>query len=531
MRSLVFVIIPLFAIGLLTSSVLELRAYLIGKEAVERMQAFQQDLRVASGSRSELRTRRADGSTPGAGRVDRSFARASDYQSNPSGSVSGLESTEEGPRALELEGRETLDLARRASSSLFGSTSTLSSYASLLRVLAEGQSLTREKLAFYCDSLAMLGEILQREPRNARALMQWGNLRQILGSLACEKPLTEGDFKEALTSALELDPTDADAQYAAGLILRWGRAVPEAAKLFYRVFRYHPRLSGAQERQILGSIDSPQMLREVVPARFPQVLRASHYFLREPYLVRTVNVADEQFLQALAELQSEALALSQSEYGRGLLPFSMHLQRMTELADTAASPQVRQELDRQLAILLRRRGDTALAQYLSERATWKLLEVVPTTIGGDTRPLKTPLVRWGETNSFFADEFYRSIGFFLPDGQGVRSIELNFSGRPSGAYRSALHVYVSSDNQNWTEISTGGEEVPFSLGSKNLVVIRTPVRGDLYWKVHFANAARDRRLLATIASNLKVFGVSARHAQSSGATLGATAPGENGEAQ
>jgi tetratricopeptide (TPR) repeat protein len=403
----------------------------------------------------------------------------------------------------------------------FAGAAVRASYGGMVRALAEAQRLSRSQsipsegstndwIPLYCEALAAYGDAIRAEPQQARLLMQWANLRQILGSTACPAPYTAGDYKEALLKALEIDPTNTDAQYAAGLIFRWGGDIDTASQLFNSVLRYHPSLSTNQERQIYASIDSAERLTRIVPARFPQVLKASRYFLADPGAVSTVAVREPAFLASIEMLQLGALKESHEAYTAGLLPFSMHLQRLDALTDVAATTQIRQELDRRLAVLLVRAGDAGLAHYLEERQRLYELEVIPSSIAGDTRPLKSSLVEWGGAGSYFADEFYQSVGFFLAPQQGVRAVELRFGARPSQAFRNALRVYVSSDNRNWSEIEQRGAPQVFGLGSKHFVVLRVPTRGEPYWKVHFANASRERKLLTSLSEGLRVYGLSAR---------------------
>lgn len=508
---LISIFVPLFFVAALLFGAAELYAHIIRERAFDSMETFTREIRLVS----ELVSR---GGLSNRGRVPPSSGAASDSRLGAS--------VAEGPallplQSLEAQGDETKALARRAMELPFSGAEVRASYGGMVRALAEAQRMSpsqsvntqgavSEWIPLYCEALAAFGEAIRAEPQDARLLMQWANLRQILGSTSCSAAYTAGDYKEALLKALDIDPTNTDAQYAAGLIFRWGGDIDTASKLFHSVLRYHPSLSANQERQIYASIDSPDRLTQIVPARFPQALKASRYFLSDPGAVRTVAVREPGFLSALEVLQLEALKESHEQYTSGLLPFSMHLQRLNELTDFAATTQIRQELDRRLAVLLVRAGDPGLAHYLEERQRLYELEVMRSSIAGDTRPLKSSLVEWGGAGSYFADEFYQSVGFFLAPQQGVQAIEMRFSARPSQAFRSALRVYVSSDNKNWSEIEQRGPPHTFSLGSKHFVVLRVPTKGESYWKVHFANASRERKLLTSLSEGVRVFGLSAR---------------------
>jgi len=337
--------------------------------------------------------------------------------------------------------------------------------------------------------------------------MSWANVRQLLGNTECGLALTQGQYSAAIVQALKLDPTDVESKYAAALLLLWGNATQPAWKLMSEVLRFNTEMSISQRRGIFSQVQSVQSLRAIVPARFPQIVSISEYLEANPISFGGDEGALTEFNVALAGLQRESIESSVEEYSRDLVPYSIQTDRLIRLSDLAVDDAVRQRLDRELSVLVRRRSLYALADYLAERSTLKELSVVFSSTGGDTRPAKSALVRWGSQDSFYLDEFYRTVGFYLSKGQAARGVEFSVSTLPTSALAPALKVFISDDNQNWSEITSQSSVRSFELGRQVLVTVRFPQREARYWKVHFSSANRERLVLGRLSGGgVKVFG-------------------------
>jgi hypothetical protein len=419
---------------------------------------------------------------------------------------------------MQLEEQDVLSAARHSSEIWLADARAHSVLGSLLRHLAEvrgeglgarvGNDRFRDQIKLFCEALAAYGKGLAADPLSARLLMSWANVRQILGPVDCQLPLTQGDYASAIVQALELNPTDVESKYAASLLLLWGNAPKEAWRLMREVLRFNTELTESQRRGILSRVQEEASLRAIVPARFPQIVYVSEYLDANPLSFGDNKARQKNFVDALAELQREAIASSVEEYSLDAVPYSIHTDRLIRLSDFAADDSVRQRLDRELSTLVRRRSQVALSDYLSERASLKQLQAVYATMSADTRPAKNPIVKWGGEERFHFDEFYRSVGFYLSAGQAAQGIELQVSSLPNSASGQLIKIFVSEDNQNWSEITSQVTFRSFELGRRVLVTMRFPARVSKYWKIHYSSANRERLLLGLIPEGVRVYGTS-----------------------
>lgn len=358
-----------------------------------------------------------------------------------------------------------------------------------------------ERIRWYCRALSSFGQALKYRPQQSDYLMNWANVRQILGDLTCEEELTTGSYQDAIILALKSDPNNNAVLFSAGLLYLWADARGAAFELFKRLLTLGTTVSSAQEDYIFEQLRDPQELKLVVPPRFPQVGRWSRRLW-------ALNPERKQaFRPVLAPLQLTALKRTQQELESGAIPGKLHLERLMGLWSVAATEKVRQELDRQLEHYYRIMGASELAGYFKLRSQLEQLAVVKAVRYSDTRPLHGSLVRWNEIGRVNLDTFYQTIGFYLPEGSVLKLIELQAFKGDAAEVISQLKVLVSENNRDWVEL--GPLEVTRSwhkVGDQKLLALTPQSRYFKYWKIHYGSATRLNQFGAALDNLLNLYG-------------------------
>lgn len=376
-----------------------------------------------------------------------------------------------------------------------------------------------ERLGLLCESLGSYRRALLRQPSNARNLLAFANVRQILGSTSCEELAARGTvlnsepgavepdsavgFEEVVNFALRRDPTDPQVMYASGVLYLYAGQRQRALELFNQMLTFAISVSPARERVMLGAVQSPEDLEVLLPGRFPQVARWSR-ILKERDFERF-----RSFGAVLTRLQKNAIALSAEEYQRGAIDTALHNQRLESLRGVILDPTVRQLVDMQRSGCAARAGNRFLAEYLGGRARLTSVPAVVATLPSDTRPRKNSLTGWGRREPVVFDEFYRSVGAFVPSGARVELIELSSGRRGSvDELSNNVRVFSSEDNQNWQEIATDQRVRAYHDQGRPLLAIQIPEssREARFWKIHFASSLRLGRMSDELPMMLSLFG-------------------------
>ena len=376
--------------------------------------------------------------------------------------------------------------------------------ARVLDTLALTERDPRLKISYLCGSLSALGRALVREPRNARYLINWANIRQLLGGVQCGEPYTAGDFEPVVKLALERDPADTRVLYAAALVYYWSGRAEQSRALLNRMLLLGGGLTAGQERFVYSTIETPRDVERVIPGRFPQAAAWADIF-------RQID-ADRfmEFGAAFGTLEAAAVRASAVEFDRGKIPAEVHQQRLLSLFGAESSEESRVALDLELSRFAASHRQLALASYLDERAKLHELKVLRASLDGDTRPLRTSLSGWERDERVVFDEFYRTVGFYVPEGQEVVLIQLASTRNNGGAVpsRNDLRVMASSDNENWSDLSDELEVSGFQVALPPLVVLRPKRASYKYWKVQFSSPERRRTFTNSLSGLVRVFGMS-----------------------
>ncbi len=394
--------------------------------------------------------------------------------------------------------------ATRAAEGTFSNSEAALHLSKVYREIAADEKDQNSRIDNYCKSLSALGRALKYEPFRATYLVNWANTRQLLGRVVCKEEFTQGDFRSVSSLALKEDPTNVKVIYAAALVSLWAGDKDNALRLLNKALTFDVTISQAQETLIDSVIRSPEDLLAVVPKRFPQASRWSQLIrFSDPVRYKSMRAA-------LGEIQTRAIELSGSEYDRGEIPGSLHLQRLLSIFGIESSGAAHKVLDEELGRYLARNGQKPAGDYLDARSKLNELEIVRATIESDTRPAKSSLSGWGKGEKVAFDEFYRSVGFFLPEGQKVSLVQI-LGGIPAPTLPAqSVQLFVSDDNESWTEVTHGLEIFQYQVGGRPLVALRVREGDHRYWKIHFSSGERRVSLSASLDLLIRAFGVDGR---------------------
>lgn len=357
-----------------------------------------------------------------------------------------------------------------------------------------------ERVRLYCEALSEIGAAVRAEPANAAYLINWANIRQILGrSVECSLPYTGGEFEAAAHAALLKDPSNVNVLFASAQLFDWAGKSEESSKNLNRTLLLATSLKPFQAEYVASRLRTPRDVEAILPARFPQIAAWSERVqIANPDLFRVATPSFEK-------LQLAAIDDSLAEFKSGKLPGENHRQRLMSLFASAATSSVRRRLDAELAAYAREQGDEVLTPYLMERGALFEAAVLDAAAGSDTRPLKSVLADWGGNPELCLDEFYASLGFYLPEGESPKLIELQGRRRDAQITPASLKILVSDDNQSWSELQGSVEISSVQFGDSKIVAIHPHSRYFKYWKINFSSSARTRSFCNSAQRMLTVY--------------------------
>ncbi len=405
-------------------------------------------------------------------------------------------------RLTSAKAEEESGRAQAATQLLWPRTRSFVHLARVYNSLALGEDNAQKKISYLCQSLSAIGAAVKHEPFNSRYLINWANLRQLLGGMACSEPYTTGAFGAVTQLALERNPTDTRVLYAAALVYYWDSNAARSRELLHQMLQLGGKLSAGQERFVYSTIESEGDVSAVVPARFPQVVVWSSAF-------RTIDlVRYNAFRGAFGNLEVQAVEASAGEYDRGRIPSELHQQRLLSLFGAESSEASRVTLDTEFSRFAVQQRQRDLAEYLGERAKLRELTILRASLEGDTRPLRSSLSGWGLDEPTVFDEFYRSVGFYVPDGQELTYVQLASATGAEMPSRADVRLLASADNENWIDLTEELQMRSFLVAGAPLLVLRPKHAVFKYWKVQFASPERRGAFKNSLARLVRVFGVS-----------------------
>ncbi|MBN8550541.1 MAG: hypothetical protein J0M12_14595 [Deltaproteobacteria bacterium] len=390
------------------------------------------------------------------------------------------------PRGELARDRQLEALQALNPSPLHAATLHVQRFAILSRKASE-ETNPAQRMRLYCEALSEMGEALQSEPANATYLINWANVRQLLGnSVECSLPFTTGDYDAAAQRALRDDPANINVLFSAAQIYGWAGKDEESLRSLNRMLLLAVSPKPYQVEYIASRLRTPQDVQAVIPARFPQIAAWSARLQQEkPDLFRNSQ-------SVLEKLQLAAIDAALAEYRAGQIAPNIYRQRLLSLPGVVASPVVRRRLDSELASFSKSIGDDQLTPYLLKRGALDETAVLDASIASDTRPLKSVLTNWGSNADMCLDDFYGSIGFYLPVGSSPKLIELRGKRKDAVIPSNMIKVLVSDDNQTWAELEGSLVIGSITFGDTKIVTIEPNSRYFKYWKINFASSAHTR---------------------------------------
>lgn len=378
-----------------------------------------------------------------------------------------------------------IDDLRAAPSSLLQPAAIPVALFERLAAQAEQEQDQNKRAELLCSALSEIGKAVKADPLDSQYLINWANLRQLLGeSAVCFEPLTAGSFSEAAAAAVRNDPTNVDVLFAAARIFEWAGRNDEAHARLKQVLSLATSLSPEQRGYIFHRLIDPPDLERILPSRFPQIADWS---------IALSDANPELFSRGaseLAVLQRQAIELSREDAHEGRVPQEVHERRLLSLYRAPANAAIRRTLDREMAA--HTSGQSQLVQYLRDRQRLEEAAIVRAVITSDTRPLKAPLLAWSPQDDICLDDFYVSIGFYLPDGEAPKLIELHGRKEQSLSQLPPLRLYVSEDNFNWSELQGNIQISTVRIGDLPTIAIRPNAGYYKYWKLTTGASTRSK---------------------------------------
>ncbi len=383
----------------------------------------------------------------------------------------------------------------------FQGTATLVAKARALGLMASQQTTDpKAQIEASCEALRAFGRVLKVEPNNSYALVNWSNLRQLISKHECGLEHTSGDYRKVLDQAVRYDRVSPQVAYSGALIAFWSGDLDQSGEFLNHFLELSTTLSPGQERFILARLDSPVSIEKIVPARFPQIADWS----KRLYDSRT-QVFDAA-RQVLFRMQLQAIESNLAEVSQGRISRELAAERLMSILPVVSDDSVRRRVDLELSKFLAQDQQEEVAEYLLARHSLSNLKVVPSVLHSDTRPASGSLSSWNSNESFVIDEFHNSLGFFLPEDVSVRLIELGGVKSGRSINPAQIGIFVSQDNRNWTEVSSGVTHLAFRLGGRPYLTFTANQLQYRYWKIHFGSSERARHFSGKPLEMLRVYG-------------------------
>lgn len=403
------------------------------------------------------------------------------------------------PRSAKYESAGNVD-SERDILSKYGSAQASSRLSDSLRLAAVREKDPDKRMHLLCEALQYSGAALSRRPRSGTLLVNWANMKQLLGdTYDCGRPFTQGDFRKSMQSAVEFEPANVGVLFSVGLLAQWAGDSQQALGMYRKALSLGDSLNSVQKDYIARQIVTGQDLLAVVPARFPQVIEWTRR-------LRSLRGELSQSLESsLDNLHQQALTLAEEEYSTSSIPRAMHEQRLFGLLSVGVSSQSRQKIDRLLSALFAERGSNPISEYLARRTQYSEVAVVRSFTDSDTRPARSPLVNWNHTGERFFDDFYSSVGFFVPDNYRISLIELQGRSETSSISLPLVKLFGSNDNQQWVALEGETRLESVKLGQRFVLAIYPPGDAFRYWKLNFGSSARTRTLGNELQDLIKVY--------------------------
>ncbi len=412
----------------------------------------------------------------------KSFYQSSDFVNNPQ-SVYSLELANE---------------IKNASSVVLSTNDSKKLEASYLIDLAKGMSDPGEQIRVYCRAFSVLNDIVATEPRDAKSLINWLDVSDIISGTQCSANISDQQRKNIIETAVKFDPTNTDVLYSAGLLSVWANEPEEAEKLFHDVLMLSTSLPKGKEITILNAINSKESLKKIIPDRFPQIIYWSALLKdKKPAIY-------DQSKEVLEEMQLAAINSSAAEVQKNKNLIKIHLKNLESILTYAVNSKVRKATFEMIADTIGTK--TELGSYFKEKSNLSPVRTVKAFKAYDTLPLKGVLADWDSNKSVVFDTNETSLGFYKSSDDIVKIVEIVSSSSAGVVNPGELKFFISNDNQLWKEIVLPYKLIGNPNINKNYVIIDFKTSDFKYFKVNFNAPLKRAEFWNNAKEIINVFG-------------------------
>jgi hypothetical protein len=383
--------------------------------------------------------------------------------------------------------------------------------ASTLRNRALKSTQTAAQIVYLCEALATVGAAIARAPYHAPYLIFWADLRQLLGSVNCALPYTQGEAASAARYALQEARANSAVGYMAGMIAIWNGQREEAFQILREVSTHSLGFTEAQQNIIVQQVNDPSDIAALVPPRFPQVIAWIEAFRAGK------GERFSEYRAALAITLESALRNLQKEYDNGEVDDVRYYQKLIsaisivpEFAEPEKSSQLVEEFARAMLTFEARAGREAgmsISSHYKKVQNLSVLPIVRAARNADSRPERSNLQQWDSATTLALDTSFQSVGFYSPATQTVEVIELFAYISQNNLDLNNIRVFVSNDNQQWQAPPGGIEIKRLELGSVSIFAIYPQqVSSARYWKIHYGGLGGEGRFANNLDDLVRVYG-------------------------
>lgn len=401
---------------------------------------------------------------------------------------------ESGSMFAVLPTQRRMDVVERAMRVPFSSADVYVNRAELATTLARRATSSVRREHRECEALTALVEAVKLDPYHGIALVNIAFLGSSLTNARCPTAKLLPDPVSIVDFAVSVCPTWPEVLYSSAFLMHSLGHPQRARSIARRLLSLEVPMPSRSPLELLKLLSNPDELTEIVPAKLQLAVAWSNYLRSEG--------ADrfDLFRSAIEKIQLNAI---NSDLKTNMLSNDQRilLERMLRVAATS---QVRESID---ALLASSTGYADQGGFYRERSKLREHEIVRTFINSDSTPARGALLGWNRGRVVALDYYYNSVGFFDPDSEDLRRIDLESTEQPSESISSLLKVFTSSDNVNWADITRKTTLINQRAGDRSVVsILLAKDAGGPFWKVHFAAASRDSRLVGELESFVRAYG-------------------------
>lgn len=370
--------------------------------------------------------------------------------------------------------------------------------ASYLIDLARKMSSENDRISAYCSAFNELSRLIQKEPHDAKLLINWADLQQITENTGCKVNLSRDLKKEIINYALKNDPANTEILYSAGLLYSWSSFPEQSISAFHDMIKLSSKIPEGRKEIILDMVDSAETFSKLVPARFPQITEWTK-LLKEKKPEIYFKSANE-----VENLQLEALEQSMYEMHDGRIPATIQLNNLQGLLSITATDKVRKTVLQHISGILG--AGSKLGIYLNEISSLNPVKVVRAEKIYDTQPHKGAFSDWDKDKKIILDANSQSVGFYKNRNDIVRYIELASEKPAQKINPGELRFFISNDNQVWKEVFLNFRQISNPNLEKHYLVIEATDSDFKYFKVNFRSDFKRSGFYNKASDILHVYG-------------------------